>query len=394
MMRAALLLFAFSLPLSHVPVQLALLLAIVGWMAEGVLNKKWLIRWHPIFIPMLAYFGWNVLSSLFSPRPAHSFFAVLDNEWPMLSMIVLYWIVDDIRFLKNLVLAFLSSATIAVLYGVWQTLTGIDVLRARELTSIGFGFYRSTGFYGFYLTFAALAMAAFFLSGAKALEERTSAWKPGLAAGVAFLAVVGSFARSIWVAIALILPFLAFVRGRKFGTCVSLALVSIALLATLTIPPFYYRVASIVDLGQNQTRLNLWKSAVAMASDHPILGVGEDNWDYFFELYRVAGGYYDTKVHPHNDYLNVLISSGVPGLIFFLTMWAITVAVGLRTFRRYRKNDIGAIALGGTFSVLGLMVAGMFQNYYGTFVNCFLWWFVVGLIFAASSVEAPRQRGT
>ncbi|MBI5471746.1 MAG: O-antigen ligase family protein [Ignavibacteriae bacterium] len=391
-MRASLLLFAFSLPFSHVPVQFAVVLTVIGWLAHGILNKQWLVRKHPVFIPMIAYITWNALSSLISPRPAHSFFAMLDNEWPMIGMVLLFWIVNDAEFLKKVVLAFLISASAAMLYAVSQSVTGIDFLRPGELTSIGFGFYRSTGFYGFYLTFAALAMATFFIAGAQVLERRR--WTFVLIAVAAFLAIIGSFARSIWIAVALIVPLFAFLRGRRFGTYVTLSLVSLVLIASLTIPAFYVRIVSIVDLGQNQTRLNLWKSAVAMASDHPLLGVGEDNWDFFFEHYRVQGGFYDTTVHPHNDYLNVLANSGVPGLILFVTIWAMIIHAGVRAFRRRRDHAIGAVGLGSTVSIIGLMIAAFFQNYYGTFINCFLWWFLAGLVLVASKLsvgEAERD---
>jgi O-antigen ligase len=138
-------------------------------------------------------------------------------------------------------------------------------------------------------------------------------------------------------------------------------------------------------LQANETRINLWKTTARISSDFRIVGIGEDNFDYYFEKYKVPG-YYDTTAHPHNDYLNVLMNSGVPGLIFFLSMWGMVLRSGILTWR-YGKNGLAkGIALGGTLSMAGLLVGALFQDYYGTFVNCLEWWFIVGLIFAAMNI--------
>jgi O-antigen ligase len=124
-----------------------------------------------------------------------------------------------------------------------------------------------------------------------------------------------------------------------------------------------------------------------------VTGVGEDNWDYVFSRYRVEG-YYDTIVHPHDDYLTVLVSSGVPGLLAFLGIWGIALTAGFRASFRARDERLRAIILGSTFSLVGLLVAGIFQNYYGTFINCLGWWFVTGLLFAAwSLVSHGEEKG-
>jgi O-antigen ligase len=155
---------------------------------------------------------------------------------------------------------------------------------------------------------------------------------------------------------------------------------------TLTIPALRYRAESIVEPEKNETRLNLWKTAIRVAEHNPVLGVGEDNWDLVFERFRVEG-FYDTTVHPHNDYLTVLVSSGVPGLIGFLAIWGISLWRGFKVARLGRTPMIRAIALGSTFSLLGFLIGGMFQNYYGTFINCLGWWFVAGLLFAADRLN-------
>jgi O-antigen ligase len=385
--------FAFSLPISHVPAQIGIAIAVLGWLLEGVLKKNWQFTFHWFFVVWLSYLIWNFIAAAASPRAGHSMMAVVDNEWSALLMLMMVWTIDEIRMLRRVVLLFLTSAFVAMVYGVWQTVGGIEFYRGMPLTSIGYGYFRSVGFYGFYLTFAAFAMTVFFffIALGSELKER-GRWKYAVGAAVSFLAVVGTFARSIWLSFGAAIPLFAFMKSRRLGIVVTAGLIILAAIGILTVPALYHRALSIVDLSQNETRLNLWTTALRMAADYPFLGVGQDNWDYFFEAYRLPGGYYDTIVHPHNDYLNALVSSGVPGLFSFVLMWLIGGLVGFRVSRKATDPFLRATALGGTFSLVGLMIGSLFQNYYWTFVNCLGWWFVVGLILTAWKLDSLVRR--
>ncbi len=389
--HAGLYLFAFSLPISHVPAQLGIALAFTGWLLEGLVNKQWQVRRHFFFISLVIYLVWNFVAAALSPRPMHSLGAVVDNEWPVIMMLMLFWTVRDARMLVRIVQTFLVSSAVAMLYALWQVWGGVELSRGLVLTPMGAGYYRAVGFYGFYLTFAGFAMSVFFICIAFVSElEGKERWRYGFGAALSFLAVVGTFARSIWLSFGAVIPLFAFMRSRRFGVIVTVALFGLAILGILMVPTLYDRALSIVDVSQNETRLNLWTSAIAMAKDHPVFGVGQDNWDYFFEQYRVEGGYYDTTVHPHNDFLTALVSGGVPGLTSFAAMWVITLVVGFQTARRSTDPNIRAIALGGLFSIFGFLIGSLFQNYYGTFVNCLGWWFMVGLVFTSSECSQSK----
>jgi O-antigen ligase len=385
--HAGILLFAFSIPISHVPAQFGIAIAFLGWLGEGLFKKNWAVHWHPMFWGLIVYLAWNLIASGFSERPAHSLGAVLDNEWPLLIMLMLYWTVDDEEVLNRIIHVFLLASTAAVLYSLWQVVGGVELYRGKPLDPMGWGFYRVVGFYGFYLTFAAFAMTTFFFASSFSLEFKK--WYTTVLAGLSFLAVLSTFARSIWLSFLAAIPIFAFTRGRKAGIIVTSVLLIVIIGGIVAVPALRYRAESIIEPGQNETRLNLWKTAVRVAQDHPVVGVGEDNWDLVFERYRVEG-YYDTTVHPHNDYLTVLVSSGVPGLLAFLSMWGIAMTRGFRMARGTSNQLVRATALAATFSLMGLMIGAMFQNYYGTFINCLGWWFVVGLLLVAEKLGSRR----
>jgi len=388
--RFGIYLFALGLPISHVPAQFGIALAVIGWMGRGMAKREWQFEGDAILALLVFYMFWNMVSSVTSPRPLHSLFALADNEWPLLIMVMMFWTIRDVNELKRIVHLFLASSSVAALYGIVQMFHGYEFWRGVELTPMR-EYFRSVGFHGFYLTFAGFMMSVVFLAGSLWFEKMERIrWGYFAVALVGLFAIVGTFARSIWLSFGAVMPILGFAKGKKIGLMVVGALAAILIVAFLAFPTAWERAGSIFDPSQNQVRLNLWKTALNMSGDHLIIGIGEDNWDYYFDKYKVEG-FYDTTVHPHSDYLTVLVNAGIPGLTAFVGMWILALIVGVTTYRKTDDPFLRAISLGSTMTIFGFLIAGIFQNYYGTFINCLVWWFVVGLLLTAHRLVKEKR---
>jgi O-antigen ligase len=390
--RWGLYLFAASLPISHVPAQLGAAVALIAWLAGGIVHRRPNLRWPPVLVPFALYVLWSLVGAACSARPAHSLAAVVDNEWPVVMALLIYWVVRDAATLTRLVWLFIGSAGAAAIYALWQFTGGVELLRGLKLDPHG-DFYRSVGFYSFYLSYAAVAMSALCLAGAWVLERRTHRLWASLLAALNLAAVGVTLARSIWLGLAVVVPMGLVSRGRRTALvagAVVLVLVAGLLLGSATVRE---RVASIGDLSLQETRFGLWQTALLMAGDHLWLGIGQDNWDHHFEDYRVPG-FYNAIDHPHNDYLSALVFSGLPGLALFLVVWGMVVWRGVAAWRRAGDRRLRAVLLGATLAIIGLLAGGLFQNYYGTFVNALDRWFLVGLLLAAGRLAARGSPAT
>mgnify|MGYP001601062461 CR=1 FL=1 len=370
--------FAGTLPFSHVPAQIALGIGAIGWVVWSVRSGRANIVGEAFFIPALIYWTWNILASAVSERPSHSLLALVDNEWPALVGVLTLWSLRSEGELRSILRVFFVSSGIAMLYGIVQTFTGVEWIKGAHLSPIGGGFYRAVGFSGFYLTFAGFAMTVFFLASAYALE-RPSSTARWMVPGLTILAILGTFARSVWLAMALLLPFAAWAVSRGKSRMVAVAVGCSVAALVFAVEPLRDRALSVFDLAQHETRLNLWKTSLAISRAHPVLGIGQDNFTTVFEVFRVEG-FYDTFVHPHNDYLSVLVHGGVPALAAFIGMWVIVLKRGWDSWKRERGSLTSWIALGGVAALGGFLLSATFQNYYGTFVNCFNWWFISGIL--------------
>lgn len=378
--------FALSLPISHVPIQYAIVVILWGWLGEGLIYGRWMYRFHHVFIPILIYLLWNIISSVISLRPLHSLWALVDNEWPLIIMLFMFWIIKDKGLLKNILIATLIISFVACLYGIFQTITGYSYFIKIDLAPMG-SLYRAIGFYKFYLSFALLAMFTFFMSLAIVSEKIHNAYKYFYVIMiVSIIAIISTFARSIWIATMIVLPIFGFLKNKKIGFIIIVTMIVFILVILGVSKEVQERAASMFALSENTVRLNLWKTSINIIKDNPIFGIGEDNFEYVLNKYLISG-VYDTKAHPHNDYLNVMVNSGIPGFITFISIWIITIITGFKVWKKTKDALLKAISLGATLSLIGYMIAALFQNYYGTFINCWLWWFTAGLIFTSHALE-------
>ncbi|MCF7793861.1 MAG: O-antigen ligase family protein [Candidatus Cloacimonetes bacterium] len=189
--------------------------------------------------------------------------------------------------------------------------------------------------------------------------------------------------RSVWMAnffsflVILLLIFFSkrsellkkFIFHRKTFLLI-LLVVTIIGIAILLPPPSEIRQSQIGRKSMSSTssldvRLKAWKKTIPMIREHPWLGVGIGNWKIMLPKYGVAGmrseqGKYQ-YLRPHNDFLWVWAELGIPGILFYVSIFAIFIIYVLRIiFRSTDKNDI-LLALFLLFGICGYLIISSFS---------------------------------
>ncbi len=140
--------------------------------------------------------------------------------------------------------------------------------------------------------------------------------------------------------------------------------------------------------GSSSARLEIWGSALAMMRDHPLTGVGLDQ---FIQLRSATpeGGRYITAAaaatseryasHPHNEVLDILLRTGPFGL---LVMILIVVGFFRTAARAFRSADLlrRALVVGLVASMCGALVHGLLDNFYFVADLAMTFWMSVALI--------------
>ncbi len=227
------------------------------------------------------------------------------------------------------------------------------------------GVYRVRGLYGSPNNLAlflgrtlpiALCLAAF---------GRRRPWAYGLAAGIQFAALFLTFSRgALLLGVPAALLFIGVVRGGKalwaaLGGIVAVIVGLIPLAGT-------ERLASLFRTGEGTTflRLNLWRSAWAMIRDHPLRGVGLDNFLYAYRTRYILPTAWEERnlSHPHNIVLDWWTRLGILGLVVLVWLLAAFFHTAAHLYRRLADPTLRALTLGLMASMVDFLAHGLVDN--------------------------------
>ncbi len=90
-------------------------------------------------------------------------------------------------------------------------------------------------------------------------------------------------------------------------------------------------------------RTELWGAALSMVRQHPLLGVGPDNFRHIYGTYLGLPAW-DDRVHANNLYLELLADMGVLGALAFAALVALPIVSLLRGLRSPDLAATGALA--------------------------------------------------
>jgi O-antigen ligase len=181
-----------------------------------------------------------------------------------------------------------------------------------------------------------------------------------------------TFSRGAWlVGLPAAMLFLGAMKGRQ----VALAMLAAVVIGVLLLIPLAGtdRIASLLNPqeGTSFIRLSLWQSAVAMIRDHPLQGVGLDQFLYHYPTYMLEAAAQEPNLsHPHNillDYWTRLGIAGVLTIIWFIASY----------FQRSRKL-YHRLPRAQRILVLGLMAGMVYMIAHGLVDNAY---FVTELAF-------------
>jgi hypothetical protein len=125
-------------------------------------------------------------------------------------------------------------------------------------------------------------------------------------------------------------------------------------------------------------RSSLWRVAVVLWRERPLLGVGPDNFRRRYEALlapsTTGSPYTDTRIHANSLYFETLADLGLAGLA---ALAAIAIAL-LRSLRRHW--EVGCVAgLGAAVAALTFFVHGLLDYFFEFTPPAVLFWVTLGL---------------
>jgi len=153
--------------------------------------------------------------------------------------------------------------------------------------------------------------------------------------------------------------------------------------------PIYQRITGD-DAGAAAGRVPQFQVALQIIKDHPIFGVGANNYPVIQRRY--VGQDPDTKVFlwaVHNKYLLVWAENGFLGLLFFVLFLFSTLRLGFKITRN-KGNFLSLLALGFSTAIMGQMVHMFFDVFHGR-SEVQLLWLVAALLMVMNYLQLPAE---
>ena len=277
-------------------------------------------RFHSADIAVLIFTGVATVSLLFTAR-----LDVATNEWrtvilmPALFYLAFRGIRPKEKEMWVILDAFILGAVSVALIGLWQYITGSNLIAAEgglmRLRSI----YGSPNNVALYLGRVLPLLASMLLLGSACGRRR---WLYGAAILPMSLALLLTFSKGgllLGVPAGLLVVFWIWQRdnGRSpWPWAIAFAALGAAGLFLASQVP---QLAQRLDLfgATGVFRINLWQASVEMIREHPIFGVGLDNFLYAYRgRYILDAAWQEPNLnHPHNIFLDFATRLGFLGLL-------------------------------------------------------------------------------
>jgi len=371
-------------------------LIFIIWITHTYFNKKNIV-FFKLFVPILLFFSWSVVSLIWSTNQSLAVFTVVKFFSYLLVFILSINLITNLKSMHWLVtgLAFLSL--IASLVGLieYYLPTGYMLIsdlyfQTGELGTFFGNRNRSVQFVVLTLPFVIFL----FLND----KSKVSNVVVSFFLFVIFLYLINATARQGYVAVIveLLLLVLFFVFDffknkeqallytivhRKFKAVI-LAIIAILIIISSSFnidskPQNKLEHFASISEGVTNSRVPVWINTLEIIKDHPIIGVGAGQWKEHYPLYynrAVFDKNNGEKVkfsNAHNDYIQMFSEYGIIGVLFLLWLAYLSTKTILKLILNINnKNRLLAVVIGCCFSGFAVVA----------FVSFPIGWYLPGLL--------------
>lgn len=335
-----------------------------------------------IWLPMIL----SLTDAVYFPR---SLYTVFSFVWYPLASIFVIWEMRKENAWDKLLIAIIFTMVFWSLDAMIQLLVGYDLVGYPLLRGNVTGLFYPELRLGYVL--AVLSPLFFEVIRRYAVNYNRWAW---LLIIPLILAILLNNRRVAWImlviAVATYLIYayqMEFWKYRKKPLLVAGMMTALLIPALLSYTPFLQRVEKTSALfsgdyalmnAATSNRLPLWNTALAMAADHWLNGVGARGFRYICQKYSSGekspgdGPPVGCSTHPHQTLLEVSAETGLLGVIGYLLFgWFLW-----RHFQRLPSAERCRMMPWGIAILVAMLPLNAHLAFYGSYWSSFCWWLV------------------
>ena len=313
---------------------------------------------------------------------------LVEFKW-ILVLYAVIWALHDLHLRPSAQVPASILLAICSAYAIVVWFLGFDPIRPDYDLAPWAGGHRTGGFLSNAMTFGHIYGIYFcFFVGPTLMAFK---WRSGYlkfllpALLLTGLAVILSFTRGMWLAMAVSTILMTFIFQFRIGLVVSLAGSFLLWLTFSFWPTLAERISHTFTNGDE--RKWIWAAHWKIFLDHPVTGVGYgENYRLLPEYYKMINAPDGIIIsHAHNQYLHFLAGTGVLGLIAYLIVLICFLVLNWRVYRELGPRDpfFKGVALGCFGAQIAFCVGGLteanFEHAKVKYVMILIWATVVWL---------------
>lgn len=379
------LIFTFATTFSIAVTQIAYFTALALWLFKTIYCKRFSVRPTALDYFFLAYLIVESISAWLAYYPPQAWFIWQKRIMLIPIVYLLTTYIEEKRYLRWSVAAFLISALGVSLYGVYTIV--------KHLTRY-FAFEERLGLFQYPLTASGIMMYAMLLALAFVIYPETPR-KYRIAALLALfpmlLNLIFTFSRSSWFGFLGGAIVLAVVRTKKLLYALIILIVLFALFAT---PQLKDRALSSFDPSHpaNAPRVVMWKIGINIFEHNPWFGVGDIGIEKVYPLYAPSDA--GPEGHLHNNIIMWLATVGSIGFIVLVSLFVRLLMVEWKVYAAVQDDWFyGALLLGTVASGIAFHINGLFEWNFGDAEIITIIWMMTGWTFAIQRLKTlPKEK--
>ena len=301
------------------------------------------------------------------------------------STIVLFILIAELfankRYLKMLLAALVTSTIPPLAMGFYQFVTDTGNHDTPGFNRI-FAAFPHPNAYATYLMMILLLCIPL-------LIETRVRWQRivyVLLCGAMLFSLIYTYARAAWVDVVAGLLVVGSFRYRKMLLLVPAGIIILLLLVPSILERFQEALGFSQGQGSMFFRVEMWRYLLSKFYASPIVGNGLGSYGVYAE--EGLGYYY----MPHNDYVHLLVDSGVIGLGCYLAAIFGVFRGAVRSYFKFEDTQLKILALAMIAVVISYLLGSITDNLFRAGATQTYFWAMAGLVAAATRMTNTQEQ--
>jgi len=353
----------------------------------ALFSRRFVLDGTAVFL--LIFIGVSLIAGVMSVVPASSIsIAVLTSVF-MLSTLLVTACFKSRESVDMLIMGFVSASAIAGVVGVYHVMTDhssnvwVDIVLFTDIGLRLYSTFENPNVYGTYLLLAIPLVAA-------CIIYVKNVFLKICACGITVMLVLNllaTYSRGCYVSLAVGIVVFVLIINKQL-----IVLVIPAMIASLFVLPasVINRLFSIGNMADTSTtfRMNIWRGSLRMLGDFwPVgLGQGEYAFNRVYHFYSLGATF---TPHSHNLFMQILIETGIVGLLVFIGVLACFFRAQANFLRKTKEFRLRVMSAAMVAAVSGFLLQGMFDYAFYNYRVMLTFFLFLGLGIAFTRVAGP-----